>query len=203
MPYKHYKSLRGTDSYENGTGEREFPLYSGPMTSYGPCSDAVEALLSRMAMFPWLQSVGAELTSEGQVLRGDLRDLASSPKAEGRWGSRFGDARAAVAAAYRDANRFDLYDAIFQAARATVTLDASVLDTLDARYGTDGGYFGDTMLLPREIVGLPLAIPTAAALEAGVSDVAPSLAFFRELLPWFARGHYPLGMSPDEQLIVW
>jgi hypothetical protein len=68
------------------------------------------------------------------------------------------------------------------------------------------GYFGETGLYAHELVDLPSRLVWGAVDEVMLADLDPSLNFFRSLIPWFRRGHWPCGWQgdwPQGKLILW
>jgi hypothetical protein len=90
--------------------------------------------------------------------------------------------------------------------RSDAVLD-DLLSKVDKQHSDpETGYFPGSSLYPHELFSDSNRITYGAAAEAILTEIEPSLDFFRGLMKWYQSGHIPCGWDgnwPEGKVIVW
>ncbi|HEU4835047.1 MAG TPA: hypothetical protein VFS90_11550 [Pyrinomonadaceae bacterium] len=171
---------------------------------YGPNQERVEEFLDQLSRIPWFTAVGMPTDHDGQLIRVRLEDvLALHPRPYQLWGNLLLAHEEPVDRLILDSARLGADNAL----QTSVQIRGDTVDDFFVRLAQDyPGYYKNTHSYAHELIALPTRLVLYAARETLIADLAPELSFFHDLMPWFARGHWPIGWQgnwPDGSLILW
>lgn len=174
---------------------------------FGPNHERVVAFLDSLRGFEWFARVG-QPTAHDESLRRINADfvLAHSDDPLRLWGDLFVRTERSFERVILDHARLSEQEVVMKAAVPNYgEYGDALLSMVREKYP---GYYGDTYTYAYELVETwPVdRMVRGAATEIMVADVAPSLNFFQDLMPWLRDGHWPYGWEgawPDGKLILW
>jgi hypothetical protein len=170
---------------------------------YGLNHDAVAAFVEELSCIPWCSAIGEPTELDEQLARVSLEDvLALHPDTYQLWGDLLFAHESPVDRLIFSSARLGADDALQSSVRIS---GDSVDDFLVRLMQIFPGYYKDSYCYAFELIDPPVRLVRYAAREVLVSDLS-DLHFFRDLMPWFKRGHWPIGWQgqwPDGKLILW
>ncbi len=170
----------------------------------------VSALIAEFATIPWFSRVGQPSPWDGDADRVGLDFLVSTNGVVNgaetdpymHWGTTIAEAESKIERIVFD-NR--LMDEEVKVSRSARISGDAVDDFYEQLLENHEGYYADTCMYIYELVELPDRLIRGAALESLISEIAPHLHFFTDLLPYFRAGFWPCGWNgeyPDGRLIL-
>ena len=171
---------------------------------YGPNHSAVNSFVEGLSIIPWFTALGEPTAEDSVLVRVGLDDvLEIHPNQDHMWGNVLHDNELPIDRLILDSCRLGADNALQSAVHIT---GDPVDDFYVGLVQNHPGYYRDSHMYVYELVHLPERLVLYAAREMLVADLAPELHFFTDLMPWFGRGHWPLGWQgnwPNGKLIVW
>lgn len=186
-------------------------LYSTMIArKYGPNHEAVDKFIVNLREVPWFSRVG-EPISNAEVIQVDFDFMVSPLKLHtdryAPWGPSLTRAETRIVRSVLDHRRLD-YD-------MAVSNDVRIRgifyhEDIFNRFFNNRECYPQDLPDPEFYAAEPIAWPDrllrGAGCEIMLADVDPTLNFFRSLIPWLERGHWPCGWEgdyPDGKLIIW
>ena len=170
---------------------------------YGPNHDAVASFIEELPRIPWCAALGEPTKFDELLARVSLEDvLALHPHPYQLWGDLLVTHEAPLDRLILSSGRLGVDDALQASVRIT---GDSVDDFFVNLAQAFPNYYKDSYNYAHELIDPPVRLVLYAAREILVSDLA-DMHFFRDLMPWFKRGHWPVGWQgqwPDGKLILW
>lgn len=170
---------------------------------YGPNHAAVASFVEELPSIPWCSALGEPTESDELLVRVGLEDvLALDPHPYQLWGDLLVAHEAGVDHLILSSGRLAADDALQSSVRIT---GDSIDDFFVNLAQTFPGYYKDSFQYRYELIKPPVRLVLYAAREILISDLA-DVHFFRDFMPWFKRGHWPVGWQghwPDGKLILW
>ena len=165
--------------------------------------DAVASFVEELSRIPWYSALGEPTDSDELLVRVSLDDvLALHPHPDQLWGDLLVTHEAPVDRLILSSGRLGADDALQTSVRINGDSVSDFFVSLDQAYPD---YYKDSYQYAYELIDLPVRLVRYAAREILISDLA-DMHFFRDLMPWFKRGHWPMGWQgqwPDGKLILW
>jgi hypothetical protein len=170
---------------------------------YGPNHDAVASFIEQLPRIPWCAALGEPTDSDDLLVRVGLEDvLALHPSSYQLWGDLLLTHEASIDRLILSSGRLGADDAL----QSSVRIAGDSIDDFFVNLAqTFPDYYKDSHSYAHELIDPPVRLVRYAAREILVSDLA-DMHFFRDLMPWFKRGHWPIGWQghwPDGKLILW
>ncbi len=171
--------------------------------TYGPNHDAVALFVDELSRIPWCSALGAPTESDDLLVRFGLEDvLALHARPYQLWGDLLLTHEEPIDRLILSSGRLGADDALQPSVRITGETVSDFFVDLAQDYP---GYYKDSYSYAYELVDPPVRLVLYAAREVLVADLA-DFHFFRDLMPWFKRGHWPIGWQgkwPEGKLILW
>src|SRR2546423_4489312 len=172
--------------------------------TYGPNHDALESFIEELSRLPWFTMVGQPTDQDPSLIRVALDDIVNlDPHPYQLWGNLLVEHEAPIDRLILQSQRLAADDALQRAVHITGDAVDNFFTSLTEKHP---GYYRDTNSYLYELVDPPQRLILYKARELLVSDLAPELHFFDNFMPWFRRGHWPLGWRgswPIGKLILW
>ena len=171
---------------------------------FGPNHHQVAAFLDSVNQIQWFSCVGQPTDDDAKLIRIDLEFVLSKPRDHtDLWGDVLIRAEVRFERLILDNARLSEQVAIMKAAVPSYPDDFFVRLSRDFP-----DYYEDMRMYSDELIDTSSIerIVRGAASEIMVADIDPSLNFFRGLIPWFQRGHWPYGWEgqwPEGKLMLW
>ena len=165
--------------------------------------DAVVSFVEELPRIPWCSALGEPTDSDELLVRVSLDDvLALHPHPYQLWGDLLVAHEAPVDRLILSSGRLGADDALQSSVRIKGDSVSDFFVNLAQAYPD---YYKDSYQYAYELIDPPVRLVLYAAREILLSDLA-DMHFFRNLMPWFKRGHWPMGWQgqwPDGKLILW
>lgn len=177
---------------------------------YGPSTNSVVNLISRLEKIDWFRAVGIAVNDDVKFV--DFHFMANlNHEMYKAWGN-------CLATHETPVDKIIMENALLGEEEETkkaidimnmweISSADKLFYELDVKYGDkENGFYKGTYTYPNEFIEVPNRLVRYAALELLISHIDPSHNFFQNLITWFEMGHWPIGWDgvwPNGRLIVW